>query len=64
MNDEFMAEIDMNTLRAARDIESNPKRLQAAKSAAKRKAEELMAFANDGEAPEMQMVRDGFRKVG
>lgn len=62
--DDYMAESDMHTLKAAGEIMANPKRMQAAKSAAKAKIAELQSFVGDKADDDAAMAGKGYRKVG
>ena len=62
--DTYMAESDMHTLRAAGEIMANPKRVQAAKSAAKAKIAELQSFVGDAPDSAAEVAKNGYRKVG
>ena len=62
LNDrDFQAEMDMNTLMQAENM--NGARKAAAKNMAKQKAKELMAFAGE-EGDDARMARDGFKSLG
>ena len=63
---EFQAEMDMNVLKEAEQIERNAKRLNNAKQHARAKAQELQQFAADSDDEmgcDERMVRDGYTKL-
>ena len=60
---DYQAEMDMHTMKAAEEIEANPKRIAAAKNAARRKIAEMKAFLGE-ETEEERTMRQGYSKIG
>ena len=60
---EWQAEQDMRIMKEAEQIEMNPKRVANAKRLARKKANELMAFAEDrDDMDDAKMVMKGYTK--